>query len=64
MTASGAINMSYYSRCLNTNSPMKQMNKCDSLKVDTVVSFQAEIEVTTCPTNRKDSHEIFQMLLK
>lgn len=43
-TATGAVKVSYYSSCLG-NGPMVQTNKCDGLKVGTVVNFTARIEV-------------------
>lgn len=60
-TASSAIKVTYWSRCLNKTGDLINTNKCDELKVGTVVSFQAEIEVTSCPPNRKDWHQTFQI---
>jgi len=60
-TASNAIKVTYYSNCLDENSPLKQTNKCDGLKVGTVVNFKAEIEVAACPPNRKDWRQTFQI---
>lgn len=60
-TASSAIRVTYYSNCLDKNGPLKQTNKCDGLKVGTVVNFQAEILVTSCPPNRKDWKQKFQI---
>lgn len=60
-TASSSIKVTYWSSCLDKNGPLKQTNKCDGLKVGTVVNFQAEIEVTSCPPNRKDWHQIFEI---
>ncbi|XP_025415221.1 integrin beta-PS isoform X2 [Sipha flava] len=59
--ATSSIKVTYWSNCLDKNGPLKQTNKCDGLKVGTVVNFQAEIEVTSCPPNRKDWHQIFQI---
>lgn len=42
--ATGAVKVTYYSSCLG-NGPMVQTNKCDGLKVGTVVNFTARIEV-------------------
>lgn len=60
-TASSGIKVTYYSNCLNQSEPLKQTNKCDGLKVGTLVNFQAEIEVTECPPNRKDWNQVFQI---
>jgi len=60
-TASSAIKVTYYSSCLDKDGVLKQTNKCDGLKVGTVVNFQAEIEVTSCPPNRKDWTQTFQI---
>jgi len=60
-TASSAIKVTYYSSCLDKSGQLKQTNKCDGLKVGTVVNFQAEIEVTSCPPNRKDWVQTFQI---
>jgi hypothetical protein len=43
--ATGVVKVTYYSSCLG-NGPMIQTNKCDGLKVGTVVNFTAKIEVT------------------
>ena len=42
--ATGVVKVTYYSSCLG-NGPMIQTNKCDGLKVGTVVNFTAKIEV-------------------
>lgn len=34
-----------------------QTNKCDGLKVGDIVSFDAEIVVTSCPTNPEERHQ-------
>ncbi|XP_050434816.1 integrin beta-PS isoform X2 [Adelges cooleyi] len=60
-TASSAVKVTYYSSCLDKSGQLKQTNKCDGLKVGTVVKFQAEIEVTACPPNRKHWHQTFQI---
>eukprot|EP00102_Acyrthosiphon_pisum_P022565 XP_016659775.1 PREDICTED: integrin beta-PS-like [Acyrthosiphon pisum] len=60
-TASSAIKVTYHSSCLDKDGVLKQTNKCDGLKVGTVVNFQAEIEVTSCPPNRKDWTQKFQI---
>ena len=44
--ATGVVKVTYYSSCLG-NGPMIQTNKCDGLKVGTVVNFTAKIEVIT-----------------
>lgn len=60
-SASNAIKVTYYSRCLQPNGPLKQTNKCDGLKVGTVVQFQAEIEVTACPPDRSQWKQSFRI---
>ena len=42
--ATGAVKVTYYSSCLG-NGPLVQTNKCDGLKVGTVVNITARIEV-------------------
>jgi len=42
--ATGMVKVTYYSSCLG-DGPMVQTNKCDGLKVGTLVSFTAKIEV-------------------
>lgn len=58
-TASNAIKVTYYSKCLKDKKI--QTNKCDGLKVGTQVEFEAEIEVTSCPPNRKDWTQTFKI---
>lgn len=60
-TASNAIKVTYYSSCLNKNGVLNKTNKCDGLKVGTIVNFQAEIEVTSCPPNKNDWSQTFQI---
>lgn len=60
-TASSAIKVTYYSSCLNKTGQPIPTNKCDGLKVGTVVNFEAVIEVTSCPPNRKDWTQTFQI---
>ncbi|XP_059478027.1 integrin beta-PS isoform X2 [Neocloeon triangulifer] len=58
--ATSAVKVTYYSSCL-TPGPLKQTNKCDGLKVGTKVSFVIEIEVTSCPKDRKEWNQILQV---
>lgn len=58
--ATSAVKITYSSSCLG-NGPPIQTNKCDGLKVGDVVSFTAEIVVTSCPQNEKDWNQIFQI---
>ncbi|KAG8291435.1 Integrin beta-1 [Homalodisca vitripennis] len=60
-TATSAVKVTYYSKCLDENGPLKQTNKCDGLRVGTVVTFQAEIEVKTCPKDPKEWNHVFQI---
>lgn len=60
-TASSDIKVTYYSKCLDTDGELKQTNKCDGLKVGTLVNFEAKIEVTACPKNRKDWKQEFKI---
>ncbi|KAL0268505.1 UNVERIFIED_CONTAM: hypothetical protein PYX00_010424 [Menopon gallinae] len=59
-TASKAVKVTYYSSCLG-GGPPKQTNKCDGLKVGTVVNFSAEIEVTACPADRNEWKQTFKI---
>lgn len=43
--ATSAVKVTYYSSCLE-DGPLKQTNKCDGLKVGTLVKFAADIEVS------------------
>uniref|UniRef100_A0A8D8UPU8 Integrin beta n=1 Tax=Cacopsylla melanoneura TaxID=428564 RepID=A0A8D8UPU8_9HEMI len=58
-TASSAVKVTYWSKCLNPNGPSKQTHKCDGLKVGTVVQFEVDIEVTACPANRNEWNQTF-----
>ncbi|XP_073971192.1 position-specific antigen beta subunit myospheroid isoform X1 [Rhodnius prolixus] len=60
-TASSAVKITYYSNCLNPNDPVKKTTKCEGLKVDSEVRFQAEIEVKACPPNKKDWKQTFKI---
>ncbi|KAE8742436.1 hypothetical protein FOCC_FOCC011990 [Frankliniella occidentalis] len=59
--ATSAVKVTYYSSCLEDGGPLKQTNKCDGLKVGTLVKFAADIEVTSCPANRDEWKQTFQI---
>ncbi|KAK6631132.1 hypothetical protein RUM43_014228 [Polyplax serrata] len=59
-TASSAVKVTYYSSCLG-GGPPKQTNKCDGLKVGTVVNFSAEIEVASCPADKREWKQTFKI---
>lgn len=50
--STSAVKITYYSTC--KGNVLTATNKCDGLKLGDVVSFTAEIVVTSCPTNPKD----------
>lgn len=58
--ATSAVKVTYYSSCLE-DGPLKVTNKCDGLKVGTLVKFAADIEVTSCPANRDEWKQTFQI---
>ncbi|XP_055388340.1 integrin beta-PS isoform X2 [Condylostylus longicornis] len=58
--ATGSIKIKYYSACLDNSKPT-ETNKCDKLKVGDIVSFTAEIVVTSCPENPAEWHQTFQI---
>jgi len=60
-TASSGVKVTYYSKCLNEDGPLVQTNKCDGLKVGTVVNFQAEVEVKECPPDPEDWKQTFMI---
>jgi len=57
--ATGVVKVTYFSSCLG--GPLVQTNKCDGLKVGTVVDFMARIELTGCPADPKDWNQLFQI---
>lgn len=60
-TASSSIKVTYYSSCLKTGSPKVQTNTCKGLKLGDVVTFDAEIVVTSCPKDPKDWKQTFHI---
>lgn len=58
--ATSAIKITYHSSCKGSG-PSIATNKCDGLKVGDVVNFTAEIVVTSCPKNRRDWFQTFQI---
>jgi len=58
--ATGVVKVTYYSSCLG-NGPSVQTNKCDGLKVGTVVNFTARIELTGCPADPREWRQLFQI---
>ncbi|KAG7207279.1 hypothetical protein KM043_008951 [Ampulex compressa] len=59
-TASSAVKVRYFSSCLG-NGPAIETSKCDGLKVGTKVEFIAEIEVTSCPANKSEWKQKFNI---
>ncbi|KAL1446150.1 hypothetical protein WDU94_012367, partial [Cyamophila willieti] len=60
-TASSAVKVTYYSKCLDATGPTKKTHKCDGLKGGTVVQFEVDIEVTACPANRNEWNQTFHI---
>lgn len=58
--ATSAVKVTYYSACLGKGAPIAT-TKCDDLNFGDVVSFTAEIVVTSCPQNPKDWFQTFQI---
>ncbi|XP_049778654.1 integrin beta-PS isoform X1 [Schistocerca cancellata] len=58
--ASSAVRITYYTSGLSGGA-MKQTHKVDGLKVGSKVKFEAEIEVTECPKNRKDWQQLIRI---
>ncbi|XP_012282811.1 integrin beta-PS [Orussus abietinus] len=59
-TASSAVKVRYFSSCLGGGAPI-ETSKCDGLKVGTKVEFIAEIEVTSCPANKSEWKQRFDI---
>ncbi|KAF6209301.1 hypothetical protein GE061_015046 [Apolygus lucorum] len=55
------VKITYYSNCLDPKGNLQQTSKCDGLKVDSEVRFLAEVEVKTCPPNKRDWIQTFQI---
>jgi len=55
-----AVRVTYYSACKGSG-PAVQTNKCDGLKVGDVVKFEAEVEVTNCPSDPRKWKQIFKI---
>lgn len=60
-TASSAVKVKYFSSCLGIGSTPVETSKCDGLKVGTKVEFTAEIIVTSCPANRSEWKQKFDI---
>lgn len=58
--ATNAIKITYYSACKG-NGAAVATSKCEGLKVGDIVSFTAEIVVTSCPQNPKDWFQTFKI---
>ena len=59
-TASSAIKVRYYSSCIDGKSE-KETSKCDGLKVGTKVVFHAEVEISSCPANKSEWKQSFDI---
>lgn len=53
------MQIKYSSKCIDN--VLKSTNKCDGLKLGDVVTFTAEIVVTSCPTDSDDWHQSFNI---
>lgn len=58
--ATNAIKITYYSACKGKGAAVPT-SKCEGLKVGDIVSFTAEIVVTSCPQNPKDWLQTFKI---
>lgn len=58
--SSSAVRINYYSSCLG-DGPLLKTNKCDKLRVGDVVTFQAEIMVTSCPADPAEWRQMIQI---
>lgn len=59
--ATGAVEIAYRSSCLTSWLPPIQTKQCHGLKIGDVVTFTADIVVTSCPQNKRDWKQIFQI---
>lgn len=57
--ASSNVKVTYYSKCLGNKE--EKTNICKGLKVGTTVSFNAEIEVESCPEDRSQWFQTFHI---
>lgn len=58
--ATADVKITYHSACLN-GGPQIPTSKCDNLKVGDVVSFTAQILVTSCPADPRDWNQVIQI---
>ena len=54
------VKVTYYSSCKG-GGPMLPTNKCDGLKVGDIVKFEAEVEVTSCPSDPAKWKQTFKI---
>ncbi|CAG0919657.1 unnamed protein product [Notodromas monacha] len=47
--ATGPVQITYYSKCLDANGPERQTSKCEGLRIGSKVQFTINIKVTKCP---------------
>lgn len=57
--ASSNVKVTYYSTCLDGK--REKRSSCSGLKVGTNVTFEAHIEVMSCPKNQKEWNQTFQI---
>ncbi|XP_044753352.1 integrin beta-PS isoform X2 [Coccinella septempunctata] len=58
--ASSALNIKFFTRCLNQDGAMINTNKCGNIRVGDIVNFMIQIEVVKCPKNPKDWKETIE----
>lgn len=57
--ASSAVNIKFFTNCLNATGDKVNTNKCGNIKVGDIINFRVDLEVLKCP---KDPAERFQTI--
>ncbi|XP_063930919.1 integrin beta-PS isoform X2 [Zophobas morio] len=59
--ASSAVNIKFFSKCLNGNNEEVETNKCGNIKVGSLVQFRIQLEVVECPADPRDTKQLIQI---
>jgi integrin beta 1 len=59
--ASSAVNVRFFSKCLDSNGAEIETSKCGNIKVGSLVQFRVQLEVVECPPKRKDTKQLIQI---
>lgn len=56
--ASSAVDVKFFSKCLNPDGELIQTDRCDNLKVGSLIEFKIQLEILECPKDPKEWNQL------